>query len=464
MPCRERHEPSSLRLTVTLLIGRAKHINLNRLVNTCTIGQSALRDKLLALVRKETLAGCSLISAKTPSSQSLEPVWGFPPLNYDQPVNVVVTPNEINNLHGTGPIIKRLMRGRKNILSIRVRSDWSVHDFGNWQISLEPTPKGRWQAFYRILLGLQGQKVDSVLSVPFLAEELYTALALRHCFNAKLACYIMDDQNVAVNNIPDLLMREYLEHCNLRLVTHPELRSAYEGKYQLPFHVLPAVVPNELIPLEGLRAEQHVARTRVALIGSFWDQSWFDCVCDVFTGSGWTVDWYGNHKSPWLNMPTDKIKQAGINTLGVVPETQLAQELSKYPVVIVPAARLHPSESNLGVARLSLPGRILFAVATSQTPVLVLGSKETCAAKFVSHFDVGAVCDYEKGEVFSTIKRLMRADIQKRMRNNAGILAPKLSDRDLPNWFERSVSLGVPADQRFESLFSDYQEKSISQV
>ena len=39
------------------------------------------------------------------------------------PLNVVVTANEINDLHGTGPLIKRVCKGWPNVLSIRARDE-----------------------------------------------------------------------------------------------------------------------------------------------------------------------------------------------------------------------------------------------------------------------------------------------------------------------------------------------------
>ena len=59
-----------------------------------------------------------------------------------------------------------------------------------------------------------------------------------------------------------------------------------------------------------------------------------------------------------------------------------------------PAALLDGRETDQGVASLSLPGRILFAAATSNTPILVVGSENTCAARFVRHFGIGETVPY----------------------------------------------------------------------
>src|ERR1035437_11133562 len=47
------------------------------------------------------------------------------------PIHVVVTANEVNHLHGTGPLVQRIFKNRRNIFSIRARNDWGGHDFGD---------------------------------------------------------------------------------------------------------------------------------------------------------------------------------------------------------------------------------------------------------------------------------------------------------------------------------------------
>src|ERR1700678_4211953 len=47
-------------------------------------------------------------------------------------IDVVITTNEINDRHGTGVLVKRILQGRANIFSIRFQDDWGDHDFGEW--------------------------------------------------------------------------------------------------------------------------------------------------------------------------------------------------------------------------------------------------------------------------------------------------------------------------------------------
>jgi hypothetical protein len=370
---------------------------------------------------------------------------------------VVVTANEVNHLHGTGPLVQRIFKDQRNIFSIRARNDWGVQDFGDWDVCLAPRASNRSEAFTNVLSVLRGRNVASVLCVPFLPDEFLTSIAIHECFGAKLCVYMMDDQNVASHNIPDALMREFLERCSLRLATHPELRYAYESKYGLPFHLLPAIVPAALVSEEAAGTPVFArGRRRGALIGSFWDQNWFDQLCGVLSCCDFKIDWFGNNKSPWFEFSAKNLASAGVTAHGVVPEAQLKLELAKYPFVIVPVGALDEKDANPGVAWLSLPGRILFALACSHTPILVVGSPRTCGARFVAHFDVGEIVPYDAALVRAAMERIGRPENQSRFRQNAARIAPALSDRGVAEWLAQSIELGAPADRRFEDLFAGY--------
>jgi hypothetical protein len=371
-------------------------------------------------------------------------------------IDVVVTPAEINNRHGTGPLLKRILKGRPNIFSIRARDDWGAHDFGDWNVKISQHGRSRQDCVRNVRRVLTGWNVGSVLCVPFLTDDLMTSIAIQELSGAKLCVYIMDDQNVSTSAIPDEIMREFLERSSLRLATHPELCWAYEDKYGLPFHILPAVVPHELVPREPIKWDCNRNAEGGALIGSFWDQVWFDRLCSALQECRRKIDWFGNNRSPWLRFPEETLRRAGITPCGVISEERLAVALRKYPFVIVPAGVLDGTETNIGVAALSLPGRILFALATSHTPVLVLGSENTSAARFVRHFDVGEVAPYESARIMEAVGRLSHPSSQIRIRRNAAALGPWLSDHGVVEWLAASRQAGCAIDSRFEEAFADY--------
>ena len=370
------------------------------------------------------------------------------------PVHAVVTINEINYEHGTGPLVKRIFAGRRGIFSIRSRDHWGIQDFGDWHVKISQEGRTRPEWFRRVLRVLAGRNVKSVTCVPFLAEELMTSIAIKESFGAKMCAYIMDDQNVAQNVIPDDLMREFLEKCSLRLATHPELRDAYARKYGLPFYILPAVVPAALVSVEPLPPAYDPRAKRGALLGSFWDQSWFDQLCAALEPCHYQIDWYGQNRSPWLKFPLEDLTRAGITPYGILLEDRLAAELRKYPFVIVPCGVMGGKETNPGVACLSLPGRILFAAATSHTPILLVGSERSCGARFVERFGIGVTVPYDAARLAEAVKRLCEPQLQAEMRRNAAAIAGVLSDRGVVDWLSEAIERGDPPDSRFEDLFA----------
>ena len=412
-----------------------------------------LQNRLSNLVRNDA---CKVAFPESPSQFTITESLNANP-DPAAPLHVVVTANEITNLHGTGPLVKRVCQGWQNVFSIRARNDWGVQEFGDWHVCLSPRGRMRAEFFYNALSVLRNRNVRTVLCVPFLPDEFYTSIAIQACFGAKLCVYLMDDQNVASHNIPDALMREFLEKCSLRLATHPELKAAYEEKYGMPFYVLPAIVPERLVTTDVTLPPPADGKVcKGALIGSFWDQTWYDRLCGILRQCGYSIDWFGNNKSPWFDLSPQRLAKAGIVAHGIVPEEELARELSKYPFVIVPVGALDGIESNTGIAWLSLPGRILFAAATSHTPVMIVGSERTCGARFVSHFGIGEVVPYDASAVSAAMRRMSKPEAQQRMRQAAAKIAPALSDRGIGEWLAQSIELGAPADSRFEDLFSGY--------
>ncbi len=376
------------------------------------------------------------------------------------PVRVIVTMNEVNDRHGTGPLVKRILSGRDSVFSIRSRDDWGVHDFGDESVRISHQGLTRRQSYENVLAVLGGRKVHSVVCIVYLPDELKTAMAVHDLFDAPIGAYVMDDQNVATNRIPDNLMREFLGKCSIRFATHPELCDAYRRKFGFPFFNLPAVVPYQHVAQQAVDYTVPAGGMRFALLGSIWDQVWFDRLCSVFSKIGAKIDWFGNNKSPWLSFPPDQMRKAGIVPRGIVPENMLAEELKAYPFVIVPMSMLDSTDSNRGVAALSLPGRILFAAATAHTPTLILGSPETCGSRFVRHFQIGETAPYDAARVAAAISRLTDQDRQKQFRGNCAQIGARFSDLGVADWLDESIARGAPADARFEDAFHGYAESN----
>lgn len=377
---------------------------------------------------------------------------------FSEPVDIVITPTEINNRHGTGPLAKRAMADRNRVLSIRSRNYYDYQDFADWCVLIfHDDVSIRSRCFRSVLTALRDVTVSSILCVPFNPDDIITAIALKITTNAPLCTWIMDDQNISCSVIKDHLMREILECSNLRFTTHPELKDKYEEKYKLSFNILPAVVLDDLVPKKVIpRSESFKPENDGILLGSFWSKNWFDRICDVFSKLDYKLTWYGDNKPSWMILDEQSMRKSNIHPAGVIPENELVDRLREASFVVVPVSMLDEEETNVGVASLSLPGRILFAVATAHIPVLVIGSPLTCAAHFVQYFDLGEVAPYTEADVQAAIHRIQDPDRQKQIRQNAARIGPQLSSKNLSDWLYKSLNKNVIHDDRYEVLFQHY--------
>ena len=369
------------------------------------------------------------------------------------PLDVVVTPGELNDLHGTGFLVKRVFAGRQGILSLRVRDDYGgVHDFGEEAQRLDFDAERRPQAYAAALAAVAGREVRSVYSVPYTSADLTLAMATSDVTRAPLCLWEMDDQCVTVPSIPRPLMREFLGKCRLRLATHTELRDAYETAFGLPFFVLPAVVPARLVR-PGV-APRVTPAANGALIGSVWCRPWLDRLVATLSGAGERLDWYGNHLAPALRLKPADLATLPLRTHGVVAEPVMADALLGHPFAVVPTDQLDgPPDEYSAIATLSLPGRILFAAAASQTPILIVGSDRTPAAAFVLRHGIGKVVPYDASAFRAAASELRDPAVQAEMRGRAAALAPALSDAGVGDWLRDSLEDGRARDDRFERLF-----------
>jgi hypothetical protein len=372
--------------------------------------------------------------------------------------SVVITSNEMNYRHGTGALIKRVFPDSRGILSIRSYNHYeSEHDFGEVSIHLPQHGLSRPETFQNVLTALTCFTVGRVLCVPYNPDELQTAIAIKELFKVPLATWIMDDQNICVNNIPDDLMQEFLGKCSVRFATHPELRDAYEQKYGFKFWILPAVAPSQYLELAIQTPQPELTRSQMGvLIGNIWSKQWFDMLCHAVGGAGKSLDWYGDYRAYyWMCLSETEIQKRGLNPQGLYPEAELVQKLKSYCYIIVPTGTIDERDDHPELSTLSLPGRTIFAMVTANLPVIVLGSIKTSIAHFVNHFQIGVVSAYDPQSFTEAVDYVMQPDVQQAIRSRTVAIAERFCDYDIGDWVWESLELGKPADDRFEELF-DY--------
>jgi len=368
--------------------------------------------------------------------------------------DAIITTNEVTDRHGTGVILRRIFAQSRGILSIRSTCLYPEHLLGQAQLCLGHEGLKRPESFTQVLTALNGSTVRRIFCVPFLPDELITAIVLKELFNAPLCIFLMDDNNIYARGIPDELLREALEKASLRLAISPELRDAYEEKYHVKFWVMPPVVDDAAVQ----RVAQDPVGSNVqaqtgVLIGSLWSRTWLQIFRKTIREAGLQVHWYGNATAPWLKVTAEELRQDGIIDYGFVPEADLTRRLKEYLYALVPSGTLDENDDRPEIAKLSLPTRLPYLLAAANTPVIVLGSPKTAAARFLQRFPVGKVVPYDSVKLRSTVQEICQAEQQRRFRLFAAEQAPLFSAKGLAEWLWQSLEKGEPEDDRFEKPF-----------
>ena len=382
------------------------------------------------------------------------------PSESSAPIDVVITPNEITPLHGTGVLISRIFGEKEQIFSLRSRNDYGEHSFGTLNVCLTHSGLSRSEAFSNVVQSLSGQTPRRALCVPFYSDDALSALAVRQTYGVPLCTYIMDDNNVASRGIPDDLMAELLENSALRLAISPELREAYEEKYRLKFWLLPPVVAPEAIAVTANDPKRELRDAkRGILIGNIWSRNWLSALRATVRNSGLRVDWYGKLQE-WLKVSVEELSEDGIDARGFIAESELASLCRSYPYALIPSGTLDHREDHPAVARFSLPSRMPFILAACNTPMIVLGSSATAAARFVERLEVGIAASYD-ARAFQEAVEIVSSR-QQEFRERAVKLAERFSARDVAGWIWKSLALGQACDSRFEGVMPRTESDRVS--
>lgn len=365
----------------------------------------------------------------------------------------IVTPNEVNDRHGTGVIMRRSFDGIPNILSIRSHDLHGEHQFGEYAFRFGDESLSRWERFERLAQALHGNTFRYAICVPYVPNDLLTAIVLKELFDLKLCVYVMDDNHLVSGQIPEPLMREALEKADLRLAISPEMRDAYESKFRLKFWLRPPPVTAAAVKSEAqLPADRVLASRRGVVIGSLWSRQALERLAETVSDAGIKVDWFGNSDASWLNADVNWLAGKGITVRGFLSEDHLLKRLPEYGYSLVPTGTLDPDDARPDIARYSLPTRMPFLMAAGNIPIIVLGSPETAAAAFVEGFQVGMVVNYRGAELHSAVDRLANPLLQMDIRKRAAAAAVHFSARGVGQWILDSMDLGRPVSDNMEEL------------
>jgi hypothetical protein len=216
---------------------------------------------------------------------------------------------------------------------------------------------------------------------------------------APLCTFAMDDQAVYCSKVPQELARMLFAASDLCLAISPEMATVYEETFKQPFYFMPPVLSRADDAVPNHWTAQRTPANRVAMLGNVWTTKRFEQLREFVRQTGWTVDWYGpGPKASWLGVEPQSLAKDGIVCCGFLPEGELISALAGYPAVLIPSGMLDATEDNEAFSRLSLPSRMLFVLVKTRTPMLVLGSPETAAGRFLSRHGVGLCTSFDPAE------------------------------------------------------------------
>jgi hypothetical protein len=372
--------------------------------------------------------------------------------------DAIVTHIEVNDFHGVGVLVGRLFGQSGNVVSIRSKDFYAGHqEFGTKDVCISHGETTRDVVFRNVLQALQGTTVKRVLCIPYFTDDALNAIALSTIFGAPLCTYIMDDQNLSTDGIPDSIMAELLERSSLRLAISPALHAGYQQKYGHRMSFMPPLVPSRFIPTEMQEPPGFSAQVESAvMIGNIWGQRWTELLRQTVRDSCVTLRWYNNGDFPWLPCSKEELAADGIipQEGPPHPDKDLIQILRDAPFVVVPSGVLDETDDRGDFARLSLPSRIPYIFATSHTPILVLGSPDTAAARFVTTAGLGMAVPYERIAFQEAVEHVLSPRVNREIRQAAFRLSHRFTDHGAAEWIWRSLAVGEPIDGRYEELMA----------
>ena len=375
--------------------------------------------------------------------------------------NVVATAVEINSRHGTGLLVQYLFGNLESVTTIcskqtyqgeRVKS-LAHHNLPNGKLD-------RHEIYGKVLEWFRESPPKRAYGVAYFEEDLIIAMALKDLFGTKICLHFMDDQNFRGGHIPDSTMKEAIKKADLSFAISPEMRLAYQNKYGQKIYILPPIVPENLVLHEQLSFNEQASSLsdRGILIGNIWDEGWLNRLRETIRGSGYEIDWFSNdHNAVFgdhrLDLLAADLAADGIHLHDSLWGDDLIAELQRRPFALMPSGTLDNDDETANIARLSLPSRLPFMTATSQLPIIVLGSPETASARFVSRFKLGECVDYDSQKFQAAVKRIRTKETQSSIRERAARIGPVFSAHEMEAWLWQSLDQSSPADNRYEDLF-----------
>jgi FkbM family methyltransferase len=377
-------------------------------------------------------------------------------------LSVVLTPNEINNAHGTGILAYRLMRELAHVAVLRSHTHYdNTCLLDGPDVVLPATLTSRADVYRFASRAFKPGQLKQIVCIPWHPKELHLAIAIKNIHQCPFVLYIMDDNCLFTKNgISKSLMVEAMEAADIIFAISPEMQIEYQNAFRHKIWILPPLLESSLLLPEGYTPAEPNNRRHGVVVGNIWHQASLDLFCDALGGSGITVDWYCNTVSPgWLSLDKSRLSEIGITFREALPEAQLVEVLREASFAILPSSPLTDNDPTQNIGRLSLPSRVPFIASSSAAPIIVLGSEKTSAGAFVKHFEVGVVADYTSSALVAAVEKVSAPEFRRHVAKQAATIGSAFSAKGMGEWITAAAANGALTDTRFEDML-DYRRKT----
>jgi len=367
--------------------------------------------------------------------------------------DLIVCYCEVSRFHGSGVLVKRMFAGGEPMITVRSLTLYGgVVEIPGEHFTLRGAGFTIEQRMNILSKLLKRFRIRRVLAVPFAPEDFENAIAIQRLTGAPLCTYVMDDQTLHASNVPSEIARQALAASALRLAISAEMRDAYEARFGLSMGVVPPLMDS--LALQTPNYWQPTGEApRGVLVGNIWSAGQLEQLRSLVRASGLQLDWFGNTNLSWYGMTKEQLERDGIRCRGFIPESELAATLATYPFVVVPSGMLDGTEKDEWLTRLSLPSRMVFILTQSFTPMLVLGSPETAAARFVVSLGVGRSSSYQPDEAARAMAELTHPDVRAECIQNAKTATPAFVYPNYGEWIWASLAAGEPLPASWQAYF-----------
>lgn len=369
--------------------------------------------------------------------------------------DLIVSAIEINRHHGVGILLQRFFPDSANLVTLRSSSVYGGEEsFGLGHHELRSVNLTVAETEARLKTILARYRIRRILCVPYYREDFIHGLLAHRLTGAPLCTYLMDDQNVFSSQVPDHWVENLLRDSDLCLGISPEMCAAYQHKYDRKFHLLPPLVERTAPLVPCYWQPDAPTPLKVAMIGNVWTADRFQQLRTLLRAADLHVDWYGNGSAAnWLPGTPEDWEADNIHCLGHLPEDDLIASLASYPCILVPSGSLDQDDDNLSFSRLSLPSRLIFLHTRTDTPVLLLGSRDTAAGHFILNLGTGLCSAYQAQDLHRQLARLQDQTEHQKLRRAIRQWASHFILPDGGNWLWESLARRSPLPATFDTAF-----------